>query len=144
MNFFGRTDTNPRELFEGHKNSYLDAYFLALRDLVDRSPIIPTSARDDKKLDAFKLQELSSSLNRFHVSGSQDSIGDVLREKFEGIEEYDLLTRILVDGCNRKVKEELPGKVPLLNVDEPGTASHFQSFAEAMQHVIRFRLKKNH
>lgn len=138
---------NPRDLFENSRNNNLDAYFASLRDLVDRSPMIPTHARDADKLDIFSLQEISSKLNRYHVSGNEDSIGDILKDMFPANEEkdhLDLLVRILVDGCNRKVKEELRGTVAPLNVDNPGTASHFQSFAEAMQEVIRFRLKEKH
>lgn len=138
---------NPRDLFENSRNNNLDAYFASLRDLVDRSPMIPTRARDTDKLDVFSLQEISSKLNRYHVSGNKDSIGDILKNMFpenEKKDHLDLLVRILVDGCNRKVKEELGDMVALLNVDAPGTATHFQSFAEAMQEVIRLRLKENH
>jgi hypothetical protein len=148
MGLFDKPKAN--ELFEDNKDAGLEAYFLAFRDLIKDSPMIPTNAEEEGKLDVFSLQEISSKLNRFHVSGNPDSIGDILERMFPAREKkdhLDLLVRVLVDGCNRKVKEELPdyvesGEVSLLNVDADGTASYFQSFAEAMQLVIRMRLRE--
>lgn len=120
-----------RDLFKGAKDTQLDAYFLSMRDLVIRSPFSDSGTQ--------QIQEIISELNRFHDSGSSDSIADVLERLFKEESWKQLLVVILVDGCNVKIKDEFKGKIKPLDIEQPGTSKHFQSFAEAMQEVVRSR-----
>lgn len=137
MNLFDK-----RDAFRGSRETSLSTYFLMMRDLIIRSPMI-----EDGRFD---LDYISSTLNRFHYSGGIESISDIILRAFpekqdntyENNRDFDpeenakirLWIPILFDGCNRTI-----GTLDKhININEESSATNFQSFSESVALALRY------